>query len=194
MVWQTGAYQAAGVLFENGYIITPKAFFCKDQADVRWQYNTPENPWPPAPAVSSSRLGMTCRPVVDCIGEIPQTSTNDVPENRKTFPLLSSLRNKAVYAEMFGCPHNGAEGQVDPRILNHVNQINVCYDDGSAVPVDTTKIDPIDGLSINAILGQLYALNGIPTGSQMNNIYLDENNTPNRGMWHKFDQARSGGD
>lgn len=198
MVWQNGSYQISGVLFENGYLTGPKAFFCKSAGDPRWQYNTPENPWPPPPAPSqpqSCRLGMTCRPVVACNAEKPTSSTNDLPENRSNFPLLSSLHNKAVFAEMFGGPHNATEGMLDPRILNHPNQINVCFDDGSAYPVATTTIDPADKLCINDILGQIKnAGSTLPSAAQQNAWYLNENVSPSTGIWHKFDQFRSGGD
>jgi hypothetical protein len=138
---------------------------------------------------------MTCRPVVGCIKEIPQSITSDLPENRKNFPLLSSLHNKAVFAEMFGGPHNATEGMLDPRILNHTNQINVCYDDGSASPVNTTQVDPNDKLCINDILGQIKSAGStLPSTSQQNAWYLNENVTPATGIWHKFDQFRTGGD
>jgi prepilin-type processing-associated H-X9-DG protein len=197
MVYDQTRDAIVGILYKNDYLISPKAFFCKSQTDERWAYNSSANIFPP-PAGLQTRLGQTLRPEVlfganNSVGvfdgTIPAVSTFDSPEFRGSFPTLSGLRKRAIAAEMFGEPHNGAAGQVTPIILNHRDVINVLFADGSAYPIRTNLVDPGDNLSINDLLGQLAALNAVPTGQQMCDIYLDENSTPNHGIWYKFDQT-----
>src|ERR1700730_8389377 len=192
MVWQSGAFQVIGCFYNAGYFTGPKAFYCPSQLDDRWHFNSANNPWPPPPAASTSlvRLGFTARPAVMFNGEKPVSSTSDAVEHRGNFPVLSNFRNKAVFAEMFGEPMNNAAVNVDPRITNHKDAINVLFNDGSAEPVGTQKVDPADGQSIYTLLDQLYNLKAVPTGAQANQIYLDEAVTPNTGIWAKFDQTR----
>ena len=193
MVWQNNSFQVAGILYDAGYMSGPKAFFCPSQLDTRWQYSNKDNPWPPPPPNPASdlvRLGLTARPSTNFVGAVPASSTNDALENRGAFPNYGSFRNKAVYAEMFGEPHNSAAA-VDPRITNHKNSINILFSDGSAGPVDIMRVDPADGQSIYSLLTTLYNLGAtLPTAAQQNQIYLNETVNPPTGIWYKFDQTR----
>jgi len=196
MVWD-GAFQVLGCLYNGGYLKGAKAFYCPSQRDTRWQFNSPDNPWPPPPSDTTLlvRLGFTARPQVMFDGPptndpgIPAVTTDDSITFRGTFPILSNFSNKAIFAEMFGGPVN-ASVAVDPRITNHFNLINVLFNDGSANPVDIQKVDPIDGQSIYSLLNQLNSIQGIPSVAQADQIYLNENVTPNTGIWYKFDQTR----
>jgi prepilin-type N-terminal cleavage/methylation domain-containing protein len=190
MIWQSGKYHVMGVLEQSGHLGTPQAYFCPSKEDSRWQFNTADNPWPPGPAVAQVRLGMTMRPAVVFNGMVPgAASTNDHPNYRGKFPQITGFQNKAIAAEMFGEPFNSGIA-VDPTITSHPNYINALYADFSAHAVNTKGVGP-DGQSIHTILQRLKGMGGtIPSGAAMNEIYLDENSTPNRGMWYKLDTGR----
>src|SRR5258706_106386 len=82
-------------------------------------------------------------------------------------------------------------GGVKPTHLAHKDQINTLFGDGSAQPVETTRVDMNeDKESINSLLVKLEAAAAVPTGPQQLAWYLDETKTPNTGMWHKLDQSR----
>jgi hypothetical protein len=206
MVYQNG-YEVMGVYYLAGYLNGPQAYYCPSKLDVRWKYNTPENPWPPPPPSNIlCRLGMTLRPSMrfgatisgKYDGTIPSsyqsgtTVTDDGQDYRHGYPTLSNLRKRAIGAEMFGEPTN-TTNYVDPRLTNHKNVINVVFDDGSATPVDINAKETTpngDGLSIYDILGNIANLKAVPTGTQMDDWYLNENKDPNWGIWHKFDLTR----
>ncbi len=194
MVWQSGSFQVMGVLWEAGYLTAPKTYFCPSNGDTRWQYATPDNPWPPPGATASTlvRLGFTARPAVSFSGPKPTSpgSTSDAFELRGGWPQLSGFRKKAIFAEMFGAPQNSGAA-VKATALHHKDQINVLFADGSANPIDTTRVDPTDGLSINNLLAKIDAIgNATPSAQQQKDYYLDELSTPNHGIWYKFDQTR----
>ena len=191
MVNQAGTYEVLGCLSESGLLRgSPNAFYCPSKEDPRWKFNTPENPWPPPAAANQlCRLGMTVRPAVQFKGRVPQTSTWDQANNRGKFPQISLFRDKAIAAEMFGEPVNAAYA-VDPTLTPHKRYINVLYADNSAMGVETTGIDGADNESIATLLKKLAIMATVPTGQAMNDIYLDELVTPNKGIWHKFDAAR----
>lgn len=186
----TSGFLVLGVLYESGYFKDgASAYYCPSNTDTRWMYNTAENPWPP-PSNTYCRLGMTVRPEVEFTGMIPKNpgSTWDSPLFRGKFPVISNMKDKAIAAEMFGEPFNAGVA-VDPTVLRHKkNLINVYYADNSAGAITADSIDPSDNKSIMDLLKQLKSMGStIPSGQTMNDIYLDEINTPNRGMWHKFD-------
>lgn len=191
MVWQNGSFQVMGCFFNGGYLSQAKGFYCPSQLDTRWQYNSTDNPWPPPPTNTALlvRIGFTARPATMFNGELPKSTTDDAVENRGNYPVLSNFRNKAVFAEMFGEPVNSGVA-VDPRMTNHKDNINVLFNDGSAEPVNIKKVDPIDGQSIYSLLDQLNTLKAVPNTAQADQIYLNENVTPNTGIWYKFDQTR----
>ncbi len=179
----------------------PEMWFCPSEQDPRWQYNTPENPWPPPPPASSlTRTGITARPEVKFYSygtftEYRQPyypgSTDDAPDIKGKWPTLAYLKNKVIAAEMFGEPSNNANVQVDPRVLNHKNIIQALWADGSATAVATTAVGTEDNKSINDLLNDIRLLAPqVPMGADMNRIYLDERVTPNVGIWAKLDRGR----
>ncbi len=193
MVHQSGNFQVLGCLYESNLLNEgTAAYFCPANTDVRWQYNTVDNPWPPpVPTSALCRLGMTVRPAVQFTNTKPTSSTYDLSLYRGKFPLITQFKSKAIAAEMFGEPVN-ATVAVDPTLLRHPNAINVMFADFSAGAIDTRGIDPTDGQSINSILKQLAAMKAVPTGASspsMNQIYLDETTNPPKGIWAKFDRS-----
>jgi hypothetical protein len=92
---------------------------------------------------------------------------------------------------MFGEPVNAAVA-VDPTILSHNKYINVFYEDSSvrAVPHDARDPSVANGPTILDTLKQLAALRAVPGGQTMNDIYLDDNSNPKKGIWHVFDVTR----
>jgi prepilin-type N-terminal cleavage/methylation domain-containing protein len=191
MVHQSGNFAVLGNLWESGHLRNgPGAYFCPNQEDLRWQYNSSENPWPPpVPSGRLCRLGMTVRPAVQFTNTHPVSSNNDAILYRGKFPLISAFKEKAIAAEMFGEPVN-ATVAVLPTVLRHGKFINVLYSDNSASAILTDGVDPVDGKSIMTLLQDLAALMAVPSGATMNEIYLNETVTPNRGIWAKFDKNK----
>ena len=192
-----GNFSVLGTLWLTGHLQAgTAAYFCPSQEDVRWQYQTTENFWPPpSPSGVLTRLGMTVRPAVQfgsstVPGTIPVSSTNDALLFRGKFPQISGFKGKAIAAEMFGEPMNAGAVGVSPTLPRHGAFINVLFGDFSASAIYTAGVDPVDNESIDTILKKLAALMAVPSGAAMNDIYLDENVTPNRGIWAKFDKGK----
>ena len=195
-----GGYQVMAVLSESRLFDAGiKGFYCPSKEDVRWQFNTPENPWPaPGAGGALTRLGMTMRPAVQFSGMKPVSSNWDDPFIRGKFPQLNYFRGKALAAEMFGEPVNAGVA-VNPTITSHKKLINVYYEDNSCQAIPTSAMLPGRSTSIKDILKQLYDMKAVPSGATQNEIYLgevDSNNKfemdPNKktGIWHIFDTAK----
>jgi hypothetical protein len=94
---------------------------------------------------------------------------------------------------MFGEPQNSATYQVKSVNLNHKDTIQVVLADGSAHAVDTRYVDPNDNESINSLLKKIDGLQpNVPsrsTNPSMNDLYLNENVNPSRGIWAKLDRG-----
>ena len=153
-------------LYRRGYLKeSPQAFYCPSDTDPLFQFNSPENPWPPPePKVSvgrSTRVGYGCRPVADW-------GNSSVPPKR--LPRLSQLKDKAILADIVARPRF-----VDIR---HKKGVNVLYADASARWVDRSAFD--------AELKQLP--NGPDYLAAKNNpLTLDESTNPATGIWGRFD-------
>jgi prepilin-type N-terminal cleavage/methylation domain-containing protein len=202
MIYQNG-WSVLGTMAETGYFKNSgSAYYCPSKTDVRWQYDTSDNPWqfPPTNTAALVRLGMTVRPVVKFTGNVPTgplmkptpgtVSPYDSVLFRGQFPQLSQFKDKAIAAEMFGEPMNNAAVQVDPTITSHKNYINAYYSDNSAMAVNTKGVSASDNKSINDLLKQLAALMAVPSGQTAADIYLDEVSMPKKGMWSKLDDAK----
>jgi type II secretory pathway pseudopilin PulG len=185
MVYQNGM-TVIGTLFEANFLNGGvEAYYCPSNNDLRWAYNTPDNPWPPPPANTSTlvRLGMTVRPSVQFNLMVPASSTSDAVQWRGKFPVLSNFKDKAIAAEMFGEPMNNAGVNVDPTLLRHNKMINVLYSDMSAGAVGVQAVDPGDNKTILDVLNQIKASGN----TIVSDFYLNETVTPQIGIWHKFD-------
>jgi prepilin-type N-terminal cleavage/methylation domain-containing protein len=134
-ICQSGTrYPIMGRLYEGDYLTSPQAFFCPSQDDPRWQYNTPQNPWPPpAPGGNHTRAGYTCRPTVAWLipKPPPPPDPNKPWPDKQKWPKLSQMKNKAILADVVGIPMNAP----DFTSVHH-KKINVMYGDRSARAVD----------------------------------------------------------
>jgi len=190
MVARDNKLQVVGILWQTGFLQgSPHAYFCPSKEDSRWQYNTSDNPWPPPePSGKLTRLGMTLRPVTDYNDMRPVSNSNDHPQFRGKIAQLSAMKDKAIAAEMFGEPMNFAAA-VRPTLTSHPNFINVLYADSSASAIHTKGDTTADGQSIDTLLKKLADIGGLPSTADQNEIYLNENVTPHRGIWAKFDRG-----
>lgn len=117
-----------GLLHEAGLMPDGRVFFCPSEGNPRFDFNTPENPWPPAgnPAANTS-AGYAMRPDVD----IP-----DDPASVQgfQFPRLNDFRGRAVLADL-----TSSRVRVDTR---HRSGLNAAFADGSARWVPRSAVEP----------------------------------------------------
>lgn len=195
------SWRFMAVFYNSGLMQTPEMWFCPTEPDPRWQYQVPENIWPPLPGGSNwCRTGYTARPVVRFqegattwdrpFGPTAPESSLDAPDDRGKFPKLARYKDKVIFAEMFGEPTNSAAVQVYPEVLNHKNGITVLSSDGSATIVKCDGREPHDNKSIMDLLLAIKALTNTPNGAQNTTLYLDESTTPVGGIWGKLDRGR----
>jgi prepilin-type N-terminal cleavage/methylation domain-containing protein len=181
---------------DSGFMQTPEAWFCPNEPDERWQYQTTANVWPPLPGGSAwTRTGYSARPVVKFQNPPNQfkpvaNEQWDAEADRGRFPKLSRMKDKVIFAEMFGEPTNSPAFQTFPEVTNHKNGITVLSADGSATIVQTTGRETHDNKSINDLLLEIKKLTNTPQGAQQNTLYLDESTTPVGGIWGKLDRLR----
>ncbi|HEX8913169.1 MAG TPA: prepilin-type N-terminal cleavage/methylation domain-containing protein [Humisphaera sp.] len=196
MVAQDGEWRVLGTLYESRLLQDGiEGFYCPSKLDTRWQYDSPDNPWPPpSPAPRLNRLGMTVRPAVQFStaagkGMVPVSSTLDKEAYRGKFPQLSQMRGQAIAAEMFGEPVNAGIA-VNPTVLPHNNMLNVAFADGSVRAIDTRVLNKNNNSqSIKSLLKQLAdAGAGYTDPTIQKQVYLDETVMPNTGIWAIFDQ------
>jgi prepilin-type N-terminal cleavage/methylation domain-containing protein len=112
-----------GLLQQSGLIDAPKVLFCPSEANEKFKFNTPDNPWPGPDALPRTNVqsGYACRPET----QIPDDLAN-VPAALQPFamPLLNNFKNKAIFADL-------TSGRTRV-ITRHVTGINVLYGNGSA--------------------------------------------------------------
>ena len=153
-----------GYLYKGDYLTSPEAFFCPSQTDPRWQFNTPQNPWPPpAPGGNHTRAGYTCRPTIRW------------GSGKPTVPMtkLTRVKNKAILADVVGIPMNAP----DFTSVHH-KKINVMYGDRSARPVDKGLYEA------NQKLIQGQSTNGAPLS-----LYIDENDPAKDNLCNNLDKG-----
>jgi prepilin-type N-terminal cleavage/methylation domain-containing protein/prepilin-type processing-associated H-X9-DG protein len=117
-----------GLIHEAGLTPDGRVLFCPSENNPRFDFNTPENPWPPGsnPAANTS-AGYAMRPEID------------IPDNPATvpgfqFPRLSDFRGRAVFSDL-----TSAGVRVDTR---HRSGLNVAYADGSARWIARSMLEP----------------------------------------------------
>ena len=120
-VWQKGATGPImlGLVYRAGLLKSPAAFFCPAQNDPFFQYNVPNNMWPPERAQTGTdhvRLGYGVRPIDNMGGWDPAWP--------KTFQRLSKLKSLAVISDIASSPERIKE--------DHVKGTNVLYANGGA--------------------------------------------------------------
>jgi prepilin-type N-terminal cleavage/methylation domain-containing protein len=156
-------YPLMGYLYQGNYLTSPEAFFCPSQTDPRWQYNTPQNPWPPpAGGGNHTRAGYTCRPTIQW-----GTGKPKVP-----LPRMSQMKNKAFLADVVGIPMNAP----DFTTVHH-SSLNVLYGDRSARAV------PKGAYEANQKLIQAQNTSSAPLS-----LYIDETDPSKDNLWNNLDR------
>jgi prepilin-type N-terminal cleavage/methylation domain-containing protein len=156
-------YPLMGCLYQGNYLTAPQAFYCPSQNDPRWQFNTPQNPWPPpAGGGNHTRAGYTCRPTIQWGSGKP----------RVALPKMSQMKNKAILADIVGIPMN----QPDFTSVHH-RKINVMFGDRSARPVDKSAYE--------ALQAQIQKLT---TSGAPLTLYVDEKDPSKDAIWNNFDR------
>jgi prepilin-type N-terminal cleavage/methylation domain-containing protein len=194
-----GKFEVLGCLWEANYLnSSPSAYYCPSKQDVRWQFSSEDNQWPPPPTNGRPvRLGMAVRPVVSFAGGTstkppgPVSDPLDNPLFRGKWPIISGFKDKAIASEVFGEPMNEPRFQVDPTNTSHKNYINVYFADNSASAVEIKSASAPDNKSIKDLLQQIADMKpAVPGGQTGADIYLDEVAVENKGIWSKFDRAK----
>jgi hypothetical protein len=159
-------YPVMGRLYEAGYFNTPQAFFCPSQTDPRFQFDTPDNPWPPpSKPPNHIRSGYTCRPTV-------RWDTAIKPRDSEGWPRLTRLKNKAILADIVGIPKNSPE-----FTSVHHKKLNVLFGDRSVRPVDKGAYEE-----------NQKAIEGQNTSSADIALYVDESDPSKDNLWNNLDR------
>ena len=74
-----------GLFIDANLASNPQIFYCPSEGNPRYQFNTPQNPWPPV-ATQDTYAAFACRPVI-----LWPNSTVPVP-----MPRLTRLKNLAL--------------------------------------------------------------------------------------------------
>jgi prepilin-type N-terminal cleavage/methylation domain-containing protein/prepilin-type processing-associated H-X9-DG protein len=131
MIWSSTSqkYCLFGILYLDGRMQTPQAFFCPSDTDPQSMYGSEINPWPPGRDGDPTKqvyAGYGCRPQV----ELPDELQN-VPN--VLVPRLNEFKSRAIFADLVATP-----ARLD---LRHKQGVNVLYGDGSAHWVPRTGFD-----------------------------------------------------
>ena len=116
----SGNFVLFGKLHEAGLTFGGEVYFCPSEANPRFAYDVPENPWPPGPGANTFS-GYACRP------ETLLPDANPGP----AMPKLTDLSGKAVLADVMNSP--------DRLQTRHGGHANVAWVDGSAATFDRGK-------------------------------------------------------
>jgi prepilin-type N-terminal cleavage/methylation domain-containing protein len=155
------SYPLMGCLFQANLLDAPQAFYCPSQNDPRWQFNTPENPFPPpAPAGAHTRAGYTSRPTVEWSGSVPLGPMSK----------MSQMKSKAILSDVIGIPLSSS----DYTSVHHL-KLNVMYGDRSVRGVDKGAYEAIQ----KQIETQGF---GAPRS-----LYLNDNDPAADALWNKLD-------
>ena len=124
-LWQKGkkAPIMLGLVYRARLLQSPAAFYCPSQADPFFQFNVPQNRWPPELAQTGSdhsRLGYGVRPIATMGGWDP-----DWPA---VFQRLPKIKNKALISDISSSPER--------MKADHVKGMNVLYGNGGAKWID----------------------------------------------------------
>ncbi|MGB7159774.1 MAG: type II secretion system protein [Tepidisphaeraceae bacterium] len=164
----------------------PQAFYCPVQPDPQFQFNTPQNPWPPGPVSAGGsggncRAGFTTRP-------IRNWRVNDWPVDQFNPPWdpslvgaeydgcvkMTKLKSLAMVADVTGVVANSPSRL---KFLPHKNSLNVLYGDKSAKALILDK-------DIQAKVDLILAWPGALPIEQ----YLNPADPTNPGLWDLYDR------
>lgn len=151
-----------GCLFQANMLETPQAFYCPSQVDTRWQYATPDNPWPPPVSGKLTRVGYTSRPSIEWTNSIPKVGMSK----------MSQMKSKAILADVVGIPQSSP----DFTTVHH-RKVNVLYGDRSAKAVDKGVYEK-----------NQKAIESYTTSTAPLNLYIDETNPAADTLWNNFDR------
>jgi hypothetical protein len=150
-----------GRLYESNLLTAPQAYFCPEQQDERFRFNTPPNPWPPPGAVDSNiRAGYCARPSVrwDFTGPLE-------PMKR-----LAKMKSKALLSDVVGVPGVAASFN-----SVHARGINVLYGDRSVTLVPFAQYKASTDV-INA-----------STPPRPISMWLEEDDLDSPALWNRLD-------
>jgi prepilin-type N-terminal cleavage/methylation domain-containing protein/prepilin-type processing-associated H-X9-DG protein len=147
-----------GLLVDANLMTSPQILYCPSEGNSRYQFNTPQNPWPPVAGIDGY-VAFGCRPVVYWPG-------STVPE---PMPKLSKMKSLALAADIVS-----TTTIVSAR---HSSGVNVVYGDGSAHYVDR-----------GTFAADLAKLGSGAFSSAKNVNMLNASTTPNLGVWGDLDR------
>jgi prepilin-type N-terminal cleavage/methylation domain-containing protein/prepilin-type processing-associated H-X9-DG protein len=147
-----------GLFVDAGLMPNPQVFYCPSESQPQFQFNTPENPWPPV-AGRDTYMAFACRPVVQWVNSA-------VPA---PLPKLTKMRNLALVADIISTPQIVG--------IRHSSGVNVLFGDGSAHYVEKGAY----GADLARVgSGAYLAANNVKM--------LDTSVTPNVGVWGDLDR------
>ena len=159
-------YAHFGLLHQANLIKSPQVLYCPNETLARWQFNTPENPWPPVEVPSATRqttrAGYGMRPTVNW------REDGLWPE---PLPRLGKFKNRAVLADLAPTPYFITR--------RHKKGVNVYYGHGGAKWVDRGALEG----SLKSVPN---AIDAFSPG--WNNSQLDDTSSPPSGIWPVFDR------
>jgi prepilin-type N-terminal cleavage/methylation domain-containing protein len=124
-LWQKGDKGPIllGLVYRANLLKSPRAFYCPSQADPFFQFDVPQNVWPPEKAQTGKdhcRLGYGVRRIDSMGGWDPNWPA--------IFQRLPKVRNKALISDIASSPERIKE--------DHVKGMNVLYGHGGAKWID----------------------------------------------------------
>ena len=162
-------YPIIGTLYQARLLPEPPMFlFCQSQPDERFQFNTPQNNWPP-PRKSPAqyiRASYFTRPVVKWSGNAPVNNE---------WPRWNKLKDKAVFADVMAIPSTSSGPGY--RLAIHGEGANIGYADHSAAWMGASSFQ--------------YYLDEVARQSPgpSSDLYLNESDPDNTtGLWGVFDK------
>ncbi len=164
-------YLMLGLLYHEKLMESPQSLFCPAEPLARYQFNTPENPWPPVePLVGSGIENTRCG-----YGTRPTDNWNESGAWPEQMPLLSQLKSRALLADLAPTPYF-----VDRR---HKTGINVYYADGSARWVNRSAFDKqiasIPNIGLDSVNN--------PLSPDYNDKMLHDDPNNWNDLWHQLD-------
>jgi prepilin-type N-terminal cleavage/methylation domain-containing protein len=167
-------YTVLGPLYVSNLMKSADVFYCPTQSDPLFQYNTPQNPWPPGGASggSSCRTGFTTRPVKNWynVSWPPGPPINPVAGCEK----LTRMKNVAIMSDTTGVINNSGWRVPFPP---HKNSLNVMFGDISARGIIWDK----------AINAKIVKINTQTTTLALTELYNPTDPT-NPGLWDLYDR------
>ena len=110
-------YVLFGRLYLANLMTEPRAFYCGAENDPKYQFNTPDNPWPPGPA------GDPTKNVQSGFAMNPEFK---IPDNLLGSPLprLAKFKSRPIVADLMNTERH--------VVTRHGDGLNVLYADGAA--------------------------------------------------------------